>query len=154
MRITPAIVASGAGATGSLSVEFLKSNDAATGAFSNLGVGAVGAVSDPSYRTFADLRAYTKVRFLGRIGGTLVAATKLRIQYSASSDPTIAIGDASWATLATSAGSHSLGVTFYTAEEAIPAEARLLPCQLRAVLFDGDGVADPTMSLLVANFYT
>jgi hypothetical protein len=136
-----------------MEVIFHHPKDAATGAFSNLAASTVGAVSDPSYRAFTSLVGFTKVRFLGRLGGSIVAATKLRIQYHTSSDPTVATGDAGWTTLTTSAGSHTLSALFLTAEEAVPSGARINPVQIRAVLFDGDGVADPTMTCLRAFFY-
>lgn len=127
--------------------------DAATGAFTNLAASTVGAVSDPSYRQMINLEGFTKARMMGRIGGTLVAATKIRIQYHTGGDPTISSADGGWTTLMTSAGSHTVNSLFYTAEASIPSGAQIAVCLIRAVLFDGDGAADPTLSACTFNVY-
>jgi len=127
--------------------------DAASAAATNLALNTVNAVSDPNYRRLLDLRSLTKLKIMGRFGGTVVAATKMRIQYHTSGNPAIATGDAGWTTLADSAGSHTVGTLFYTAELAVPAGAQINDCQIRAVIFSGDGAADPTLTACVCNFY-
>lgn len=150
--------AGAAGATGPTGeagqyVSLLAANGATSGAFTNLTAGNVGAVADPNFRAMLDLRGITKIRIMGRHGGSIVAATKLRIQYHTGIDPAVASGDAGWTTLATSAGSHTLNVMYYTAEITVPAGAQINNCLIRAVLFDGDGAADPTITLCICNFY-
>lgn len=142
-----------AGAQGANVVTLMDPSAAASAAATNLAATQFNAVSDPSYRRMMDLRGLTKMKIQGRIGGTLVAATKLRVQYNPSSNPAIATGDAGWATLATTAGSHTLNTMFYTAELAIPAGAQINDCQVRVGLYDGDGVADPTITCCILNIY-
>lgn len=126
---------------------------AASAVATNLAANAVNAVSDPNLRQMVDLRGLTKVRIQGRIGGTLVAATKIRIQYHTGGNVAVATGDAGWTTLADSAGSHAAGTMFYSAEIAVPAGAQINNCLIRAVLFSGDGAADPTITACLLNFY-
>jgi hypothetical protein len=126
---------------------------AASAAATNLALNTLNCVSDPNYRTITNLKGMTKIRLLGRFGGTLVNATTMRIQYSTSANPAIATGDASWATLATSAGTHTTGTYFYTAEFAIPAAAQINNVQLRACIFSGDSFADPTLTAAKLNIY-
>lgn len=115
---------------------------------------AFNAVNDPNYRSMVDLRGRTKVRVVGRIGGALVAATKLRVQYHTGGNPAVASGDGGWTTLAETAGSHTLATLFYTAEIAVPAGAQINNCLIRVGLLSGDGAADPTMTACVLNFYS
>lgn len=100
-----------------------------------------------------DLRGKTKVRIQGRIGGALVAATKLRVQYHTGVNPAVATGDGGWTTLADTAGSHTLNTMFYSAEINVPAGAQINNCLIRVGLFSGDGAADPTITCCVLNFY-
>ena len=93
-----------------------------------------------------DLRGMTKVRIQGRFGGTVATATKMRIQYNTSADPNVATGDAGWATLAESAGTHTAAQYFYSAEASIATAAQVNPIQLRACIYDGNGTADPTIT--------
>lgn len=90
---------------------------------------------------------------MGRIGGSLVAATKLRVQYHTGGNPAVASGDAGWTTLAETAGSHTLNTMFYSAEIAIPAGAQINDCLVRVGLLGGDGVADPTITACTLNCY-
>jgi hypothetical protein len=143
-----------AGQQGARTVELLSPNETASAVATNLAVSTVNAVSDPNFRRLLDLRTLTKLKVMGRFGGTVVAATKLRIQYHTSPNPAIATGDAGWTTLADSAGSHTAGTMFYTAELAVPAGAQINDCQIRCVIFSGDGAADPTISACVCNFYS
>ena len=128
-------------------------NTPASAAATNNAVGVFTAVTDPNFRAVVDLRGYTKLRFQGRIGGAVVAAIKIRIQYHTSGNPNIVSGDAGWTTLADSAGTHGLNVPFYTAELAVPAGAQIEACVIRAGIFAGDGAADPTMTACILNFY-
>jgi hypothetical protein len=127
--------------------------NAASAAATNNGASAFTAVSDPNERTIADLRGKTKIKIMGRFGGAVAAATKMRIQYHPGGNPAVASGDAGWATLAESAGSHTVNVLFYTAELAIPAGAQVNDCVIRAGIFGGDGVVDPTITACVLNVY-
>lgn len=126
---------------------------AASAAATNLAASTFSAVSDPSLRQMTDLRGLTKVRIQGRIGGSLVAATRLRVQYHTGGNPAVATGDAGWTTLAESAGSHTLSTMFYSAEIAVPAGAQVNDVLIRVGLFGGDGVADPTITCCILNFY-
>jgi hypothetical protein len=126
---------------------------AASAIATNLALNTFNAVSDPSFRQMMDLRGYTKVRIQGRIGGTLVAATKIRIQYHTGGNPAVLTGDAGWTTLADTAGSHTVNVMFYSAEIAVPAGAQVNDVQIRCGLFSGDGAADPTVTCCICNFY-
>lgn len=119
----------------------------------NLAANTFNAVSDPSFRQMVDLRSLTKLKIVGRIGGTLVAATKLRVQYHPGGNIAVATGDAGWATLADTAGSHTLNVLFESAELAVPALARIQSCVVRVGLFDGNGTADPTITTCMLRFY-
>lgn len=119
----------------------------------NLAANTFNAVSDPNLRLMGDLRGLTKVRIMGRIGGSLVAATRLRVQYHTGGNPNVATGDAGWTTLADTAGSHVLAALFYSAEIAVPAGAQVNNVLLRVGLFGGDGAADPTISACALNFY-
>lgn len=137
-----------------MEVDILAPNDAASAAATNLAANTFSAVGDPSYRRMVDLRGKTKVRIMGRIGGALVAATKIRIQYHTGGNPAVASGDAGWTTLADTAGSHTLNALFYTAEIAVPAGAQINDCQIRCGIFSGDGAADPTITACTLNFYS
>lgn len=128
-------------------------NSAASAAATNLALNTWSAVSDPNFRAVVDLRGLTKLRFTARISGSLVAATKMRIQYHPDGNPAIASGDAGWAELATSAGSHTVATVFYTAELSVPSGAQIATCVIRAGLYSGDGAADPTMTGVLLNFY-
>jgi len=119
----------------------------------NLAATTFSAVSDPNYRWMGNLLRLTKVRIQGRIGGSLVAATKLRIQYHTGVDPAVATGDGGWTELATTAGSHTVNVMFYSAEIAVPSGARINNCLIRVGLYDGDGAADPTITTCILNLY-
>lgn len=125
----------------------------ATSAATNLAASTFNAVGDPAYRYIADFRNCTKLRIQGRFGGTLVTATRLRIQYHTASDPNISSADAGWAILADSAGSHTAGTMFYSSEIAIPAGAQKNDCLIRMGIFGGDGAADPTVTCCVLNAY-
>lgn len=126
---------------------------AASAAATNLALNTFSAVGDPAYRYMVDLRGCTKVRIMGRFGGTIVAATKIRVQYHTGVNPAVSSGDAGWTTLADSAGSHTVNTMFYSAEISVPAGAQINDCLVRAGIFSGDGAADPTMSACVLNFY-
>jgi hypothetical protein len=126
---------------------------AASAVATNLALNTFNAVSDPSFRQMLDLRGYTKVRIQGRIGGTLVAATKIRVQYHTGGNPAVVTGDAGWTTLADSAGSHAVNVMFYSAEIAVPAGAQINNVLVRCGLFSGDGAADPTLTCCILNVY-
>lgn len=119
----------------------------------NLALNAVSAVSDPNLRRFVDLRGLTKCRIQGRLGGTINVATRIRLQFHIGQNIGIASNDAGWATLADTAGSHTANVMFRSAEFTIPVEARIQDCIVRAVIFSGDGAADPTISCCVVSFY-
>lgn len=137
----------------SISLDLLSPNDAASAAATNLALNAFAAPSDPAYRRMVDLRGKSFVRIQGRIGGALVAATRIRVQYHTAGNPAVATGDAGWATLADTAGSHTLNTMFYSSEIAVPAQAQINHCLVRVGLFSGDGAADPTMTCAVLNFY-
>lgn len=126
---------------------------AASAAATNLAANAFNAVSDPNFRQMVDLRGLTKVRIQGRIGGTLVAATRLRVQYHLGGNPAVATADAGWVTLAESAGSHTANAMFYSAEASVPVGAQVNHCLLRVGLLGGDGVADPTITACILNLY-
>jgi hypothetical protein len=145
--------ADGAPGQASLSVDLLSANDAASAVATNLALNVFNAVGDPAFRRMLDLRGKTKVRIMGRIGGALVAATKLRVQYHTGGDPAVLTGDAGWTTLADSAGSHTLNALFYSAESDVPAGARINDCLIRVGLFSGNSTADPTITCCVLNFY-
>lgn len=119
----------------------------------NLAATTFSAIDDPNYRWMGDLRNLTKLRIMGRIGGSLVAATKLRVQYHTGGDPSVATGDGGWTTLATTAGSHTLNTLFYSAELTIPGGAQINNALIRVGLYDGDGAADPTISACLLNVY-
>jgi hypothetical protein len=95
----------------------------------------------------------TKARVLGRIGGTLVAGTRLRLQYHLGANPAVLTGDAGWTTLLDTASGHSVNVLFYSAEAAVPVAARVNHLLVRVGIFGGDGVADPTISCCCVNLY-
>ncbi len=125
----------------------------ASAAATNNGAATLSCVSDPSLRVMANFTSVTKVRFLGRLGGTVHSSTVIRIQYHTGGNPAVAIGDAGWTTLAESAGSHTAGTMFYTAEAAIPAEAQINPLLVRACIYGGDGAKDPTITSAILNLY-
>ena len=126
---------------------------AASAAATNLAANTWKDVSDPSFRQMCDLRGLTKVRIHGRIGGSLVAATKIRIQYHTGGDPAVSTSDGGWTELVTTAGSHSVNTMFYSAEIAVPAGAQVNNVLIRCGLFGGDGAKDPTVTCCVLNFY-
>lgn len=126
---------------------------AASAAATNLAATTFSAIDDPNYRWMGDLRNLTKLRIMGRIGGSLSTATKLRVQYHVGGDPAVATGDGGWTTLATTAGTHTLNTLFYSSELTIPSGARINDVLLRVGLYDGDGVADPTISACLLNVY-
>jgi hypothetical protein len=134
------------------SVALLHPNMPASAPATNLAAGALAAVSDPNLRVMADLRGRISVRIQGRIGGTLAAATKIRVQYHLGGNPNVASGDAGWGNMATTAGSHAANAMFYTSELFIPAASRVKDVLLRPSLVDGDGVADPTITCCVLLF--
>lgn len=119
----------------------------------NLALNTFNAVSDPSLRQIVNLTGCTKVRLVGRIGGTLTAVTKLRVQYHLGANPAVVTGDAGWVTLLDTAGAHTVSVMFYTAEIAVPAAAQVNNVLVRVGLFSGDGVADPTITCCTLSFY-
>jgi hypothetical protein len=119
----------------------------------NLALNTLNCVSDPSLRMMMNLNGQSRLRFMARIGGTINAATTIRLQYHLGGNPAVATGDAGWTTLATSAGGHTLNTLFYTAETAIPAGAQTNDVLVRACLFSGNGVADPTITGVTINTY-
>lgn len=142
-----------AGPIQTISTAIVLPNGSASAAATNLAINVVNAVSDMNLRRVVDLRGLAKCKILGRIGGSLVSATKIRLQYHTGGNVAIASGDPGWTTLADTAGSHTLNTLFYSAELAVPAGAQIQMCLIRAVLFSGDGVADPTISCCIADFY-
>jgi hypothetical protein len=144
------------GLTGPLAgktIVLLAPNDTASAAATNLAVNTFNAVSDPAYRQMHDLRGMTKARILGRLGGAVAAATKLRFQYHAGGNPAVLTGDAGWTTLAESAGSHTVNVMFYSAEINLPVGAQVNNALVRVGVFGGDGAADPTITCAMMNVY-
>lgn len=141
------------GAVSSQIIPLLPLWGTASAAASNLAVNVMNAVSDPNYRMMLDMRLMTKLRIMGRIGGALVAATKIRLQYHTGGNPNIATGDGGWTTLGDSAGSHTLNAPFWTAELTVPVGARIDNCLIRCALFSGDGAADPTITGCVVKVY-
>lgn len=125
----------------------------ASAAATNLASAATNCVSDPSLRVMVNFNGVTRTRFAGKIGGSLNAATTIRLQYHTGGDPSVATGDAGWTTLDTSAGSHTLNTWFYTSEAAIPSGAQINNVLVRACLFGGNGVSDPTITGLNINAY-
>jgi hypothetical protein len=119
----------------------------------NLAATTLNCVSDPSLRTTLNWSNAKKLRWQGRIGNALAAATKVRLQYHTGGNIAIATGDAGWTTLDTSAGSHTVNTYFYTSEVAIPSAAQINGIIVRACLFDGNGTADPTITGIVLNAY-
>lgn len=115
----------------------------------NLGATSFNAVSDPNFRQMVDARNLTTVRLTGRIGGSLVAATKIRVQYHLGGNIAIATGDAGWVTFLDSNGSHTLNTLFSSANVSIPSAARVANLIVRVGLFSGDGAADPTITCAV-----
>lgn len=129
------------------------SGSSASAAATNLALDTFNAPDDPAYRVVVDLRGLTKVRLFGRMSGTLVAATKIRIRYHPGGDPTVSTADGSWATLMDTAGSHTASTDFYSAAADVPAAAQINDCVIQAGLFSGDGAADPTLAKVVLSFY-
>lgn len=105
------------------------------------------AVSDPSLRVAVDMRGIDFFRIQGRLGGTLVAQTAIRVQYHLGGNINVATGDAGWATLGDSAGSHTLSTVFESADITVPTAAKVQGCIIRMGIFGGDGVVDPTITL-------
>lgn len=136
-----------------LTVPILLPNATASAAATNLAASTFSAVSDMNLRHFADLRGMTKCRVTGRVGGSLVAATKIRVQYHIGGNIAVASGDAGWTTLATTAGSHALNTLFRSGEIVVPSGSQIQDCIVRAGLFDGNGVADPTITCCIIDFY-
>ncbi len=118
----------------------------------NLSANTIGAVSDPNLRQFADLREVTKCRIHGRLGGSVSTSTKVRLQYHLGDDITVPTNDNGWKTLADSSGNHSVNTIFRSAEVAVPLAAKVQNCLVRAVLFSGDGQADPTITSCIVDF--
>lgn len=138
------------------SLPLLHPTDPATVAATNLLANTFSAVSDPNLRLMVSLRSsvpWQWARLQGRLGGTLVTATKVRVQYHLGGDPAIATGDAGWKTLLDSAGTHVLNTMFVTSPVAIPEEAKISSLLLRVGLFGGDGVADPTLTCAILSVY-
>jgi hypothetical protein len=119
----------------------------------NIAAAAFMAVSDPNLRQVVDMRGYSKFRIQGRLGGALVSACKIRIQYHLGGDPNVGTADAGWQTLGESAGNHTLNAMFLTPEITVPAAARVNNLVLRAGLFGGNGVVDPTITCCILNLY-
>lgn len=126
---------------------------AASAVATNLALNAANAVSDPNLRQFVDLRGLTTCRIQGRFAGTVSVATRIRLQFHLGGNIAVVSGDAGWTTLADSAGSHAVNVMFRTADLSIPVAARIKDCVVRAVIFGGDGAADPSISCCVADFF-
>lgn len=128
--------------------------DSASAAATNNGATAFTAVSDPNFRILCGLEDLNYVYMQGRFGGSVVAATKLRVQYNITNDMNISTSDAGWTTLIESAGSHTVSQSFMTAVGNIPAGAKHPNCLLRCGVYGGDGIADPTITLCILNFYS
>lgn len=122
-------------------------------AATNLAASTLNCVSDPSLRTIVNLSGTTKMRVMARFGGTVATTTTMRLQYHIGGDPAVATGDAGWTTLDTSAGTHTVGTWFYTAEMNLPAGAQISNVMIRACVFGGNGTADPTITGVRANAY-
>lgn len=137
----------------SLVVALLHPHMTASAVATNLANDTMNAVSDPNFRQMVDLRGRTKVRIMGRIGGSLHAQTLIRIQYHLGGDPAVASADGGWTLLADTAAGHTLDTMFYSAEISVPVGARVNDCLIRCCLYDGNGTADPTISACVLNFY-
>ena len=100
------------------------------------------------------MRGLTKVRIQGRLGGTVHSLNRLRLEYNLSGDPDVSTFHAGWTVLADELGSaHSANVMFYTPELAVPAAAQVNNCLIRVGILGGDGVADPTITCCILNFY-
>jgi hypothetical protein len=125
----------------------------ASAAATNLAANTFNAVSDPNLRQVADLRGMTKLRLQGRLGGTVDIATRIRVQYHLGGNPAVLSADPGWQTLADSTPPHVANTMFYGGEQAIPAAAQANDVLLRAGIFSGNGVADPTLSCCVLNLY-
>jgi hypothetical protein len=143
----------GSNAVGASNVTLLPPHATASDVATNLALSTVNAVNDPNYRLMMDARGKTIFRIMGRMGGTLVSATQIRIQYHLGGDPTVGTGDAGWATLGDSGGSRTANIMFYTSDIAIPGAALVNHLLIRAVLFSGDGAADPTITACALNLY-
>lgn len=142
------------GAAGlALPVNILLPAMSASAIATNLALNTFLAVSDMNLRQMVDLRNLAKCKLVGRIGGSLVAATKIRIQFHPTGGIAVSSGDAGWATLGDSAGSHTLNTLFDSAEIAVPVAAQVQNCCVRVGLFSGDGVADPTITCAMLRFY-
>ena len=90
----------------------------------------------------------------GRLSGSVVAATKLRVQYIITNDMNISTSDAGWTTLIESAGGHTINQSFLTGPVAIPAGAKYDNCILRCGIYGGNAVAAPTITLCIFDFYS
>ena len=126
---------------------------AASAIATNLTVNTANAVSDPNLRQFVDLRGMSRCRIHGRIGGSVNAATRIRLQYHTGGNIAVASNDAGWQTLAETAGSHTVNVMFQTVELVLPISVQIQRCLVRPILFSGDGAADPTITCCIVNFY-
>lgn len=134
-------------------VDIIKPNDAASAAATNNALNVFAAVSDPALRRVLDLRGYSSGRLIGRLGGTVAAATKIRIQYHAGGDPNVSSADAGWTTVADTGGSHTSGQAFITPVITLSAGMLIENVLLRAGIFSGDGAADPTITVCTFNLY-
>jgi hypothetical protein len=102
-------------------------------------------------RRIVDLRGITKFRMQGMLANGPSTANKLRVEYKNSTDLTTTTG---WSVLCTSAGTHANTTWFDTGELTMPVGADIVNCQLRAGIYDGNGVADPALQACVLSFYT
>ncbi len=121
-----------------------------TSSASLLGAGAWKAVSDPALRAMIDLRGITTIKVLCMLGGN-APATKLRVQYHTGGNPNMLDGDPGWKTLGDSPGNHPTATLFEYAIP-VPEEARIENCLIRVGLYDGDGLASPTINMCRLRF--
>lgn len=126
---------------------------AASAAATNNAAGAFTAVSDPNLRQIMDARGYSGVRLIARLGGTVAAASKIRIQYHLGQDINVTTGDAGWTTLGDTPGSHTVGQYYISPIIALPQAAQINGLVLRAGIADGNGAADPTITACTLAFY-
>lgn len=144
-----------AGTSGAISstIALQTLRDSASSAASNNAASNFNAVSDPNFRVLTSLYGLNYVTLQGRLGGTLAAVTKLRVQYAVTSDPNLSTSSGLWTTLLDSAGGHASGTMFGSSVFNVPAPAKVNSVLLRCGIYDGDGVQDPTITACILNFY-
>lgn len=142
----------GSGAVASAHVVLQSLQMSASAAATNNGASTFTAVGDPNFRQVIFTTAAISTVFLqGRLGGTVAAGTKLRVQYAPTTDMNLGTSDSAWATLIDSAGSHTANVSFLSTA-AVPGGAIGATCLLRCGIYGGDGAADPTITACILNF--